>query len=73
MVAGSSWQLYVGNNGGMVVYSFVATSSMNSFNADARAFFSYLEDNEEFPADSQNLIGKTHALFCVFSFPNDSD
>lgn len=63
MVADSSWNLYVGNNGGMVVYSFVATGTMNSFNADVRAFFSYVEDNEEFPADSQNLIGKTDSSF----------
>ena len=58
MVAESSWELYVGNNGDMVVYSFVATSSMNSFNADVKAFFSYLQENDDFPADSQNLIGK---------------
>ncbi|EAQ88356.1 hypothetical protein CHGG_04975 [Chaetomium globosum CBS 148.51] len=55
-VAENSWQLYVGNNGGMVVYSFVATSSMNSFNADVKNFFTYLEDNDDFPADDQNLI-----------------
>ncbi|KAH6856910.1 concanavalin A-like lectin/glucanase domain-containing protein [Chaetomium sp. MPI-CAGE-AT-0009] len=56
MVAENSWQLYVGDNGGMSVYSFMATSSINSFNADVKAFFNYLEDNDDFPADTQNLI-----------------
>ncbi|KAK4121664.1 glycoside hydrolase family 12 protein [Parathielavia appendiculata] len=55
-VAGNSWTLYAGSNGGMQVYSFVAMSAMNSFSGDAKDFFNYLTDNEAFPADTQNLI-----------------
>lgn len=57
-VAGNSWNLHVGNNGSMKVYSFVSTSNLESFSADAREFFAYLEANEGYPAATQNLIGE---------------
>lgn len=41
----------------MKVYSFVAMSNMNSFSGDAKDFFNYLTRNEDYPADTQNLIG----------------
>ncbi len=40
-----------------MVYSFVATSNINSFSGDAKDFFNYLTSNEGYPADTQNLIG----------------
>ncbi|KAL2018122.1 hypothetical protein VTK56DRAFT_1252 [Thermocarpiscus australiensis] len=55
-VDGKNWDLYSGKNGGMQIYSFVASSSMSSFSTDVKDFFNYLESNEDFPADTQNLL-----------------
>jgi len=43
----------------MKVYSFLPPQGQtyNSFNADAKAFFTYLTQNQGFPESSQNLIG----------------
>jgi xyloglucan-specific endo-beta-1,4-glucanase len=48
----------------MEVYTFKATSNMGSFSTDVKEFFNYLEDEEDFPSDSQNLIGMSNQL-CV--------
>jgi xyloglucan-specific endo-beta-1,4-glucanase len=41
----------------MKVYSFVASGTLNSFSADVKDFFKYLESNKNYPSSSQNLIG----------------
>lgn len=41
-VAGKSWKLYIGPNGSMKVFSFVATSPINSFSGDVMEFIQYL-------------------------------
>ncbi|KAJ5861068.1 uncharacterized protein N7529_008378 [Penicillium soppii] len=43
-INGVSWKLYVGPNGSMTVYSFVASSTVTSFSGDLLKFFQYLED-----------------------------
>jgi xyloglucan-specific endo-beta-1,4-glucanase len=65
-VAGRTWDLWIGMNGNMKVYSFVAPQIINSFSADVKQFFSYLQDSQGFPAASQNLIGMT----TLSLFPN---
>lgn len=55
-VAGRSWDLWVGMNGSMRVYSFIAPSPMNSFSANAKQFFDYVQSNQGFPAANQHLI-----------------
>lgn len=45
-IAGSSWSLYSGTNGDTTVYSFVASSTIESFDGDLMEFFTYLVDNE---------------------------
>jgi xyloglucan-specific endo-beta-1,4-glucanase len=45
-IAGSSWKLYSGPNGDTTVYSFVATSTITSFNGDLNLFFKYLTSNQ---------------------------
>lgn len=45
-IAGSSWSLYSGPNGDTTVYSFVASSEIESFSGDMMDFFNYLVDNE---------------------------
>jgi hypothetical protein len=56
-VAGRSWDLWVGYNGAMRVFSFIAPSPVTSFNANVADFFSYLTKNQNYPASTQNLIG----------------
>jgi xyloglucan-specific endo-beta-1,4-glucanase len=55
-VAGRSWELWTGWNGSMRVYSFVASSAVNSFSANLKDFFNYLSSNQGYPANSQYLI-----------------
>ena len=56
-VAGRSWELFVGNNGQMKVFSFVAPSPLTTFTADAKLFFTYLQSRQNFPIKTQNLLG----------------
>lgn len=58
-VAGQSWDLWIGMNGDMQVYSFIAPGVMNEFIADAKEFYNHLEQTQGFPASSQNLIGES--------------
>jgi xyloglucan-specific endo-beta-1,4-glucanase len=57
-VAGYSWDLFVGPNGNMKVFSFIPSdgSWKLNFNADVKLFFNYLAQNQGYPASSQNLI-----------------
>jgi hypothetical protein len=85
-VAGRSWDLWVGMNGQMRVYSFVAASPVTTFSAALKLFFNYLQTTQNYPASKQNLIGRPflHRLTmgihdaaeaglltqCPFSLPN---
>ncbi|KAL2158672.1 hypothetical protein VTH06DRAFT_4154 [Thermothelomyces fergusii] len=55
-VAGQDWELWVGWNGNMRVYSFVAPSPRNYFSANVKDFFNYLQWNQGFPANNQHLL-----------------
>jgi xyloglucan-specific endo-beta-1,4-glucanase len=57
-LAGYNWDLYVGPNGNMKVFSFLpqGTAWYTTFNADIKTFFNYLQQNQGYPASSQNLI-----------------
>ncbi|KAF3009789.1 hypothetical protein E8E13_009999 [Curvularia kusanoi] len=57
-LAGFSWDLYIGPNGSMKVYSFIPSdgSWKFTFNADLKVFFNYLAQNQGYPINSQNLI-----------------
>ena len=57
-VAGRSWDLWIGYNGAMRVYSFIAPSPVKNFNADVKEFFRYLQNSQNYPASQQNLIGE---------------
>ena len=57
-VGGRSWSLYVGYNGSMKVFSFVAPSTVSNFSGNIKEFFNYMANSEGFPAGSQNLISK---------------
>ncbi|KAL4798081.1 xyloglucan-specific endo-beta-1,4-glucanase A [Aspergillus venezuelensis] len=45
-LGGVSWNLWYGLNGNMEVYSFVASSTTESFSADLVDFINYLVDNQ---------------------------
>lgn len=58
-VGGRQWELWIGYNGAMKVFSFVPPNSgtINSWSGDAKVFFNHLQERQNFPASSQNLIG----------------
>lgn len=45
-IGGYTWDLYTGPNGDTTVYSFVASSEIESWSGDMMDFFTYLVDNE---------------------------
>ncbi|KAJ5964235.1 Glycoside hydrolase family 12 [Penicillium vulpinum] len=45
-ISGSVWDVYVGPNGAMTVYSFVAKSPITSYSGDLLDFFKYLQTNQ---------------------------
>ena len=45
-IGGISWELWSGKNGNMQVYSFVASSSTQTFSGDLIDFFAYLEQSQ---------------------------
>ncbi|KAG8773812.1 hypothetical protein FRC15_001751 [Serendipita sp. 397] len=49
-IAGYSWKLFDGYNGSMRVFSFVASSNIQSFTGDLKAFLTYLASNNGFDA-----------------------
>jgi len=48
-IAGKQFRLYKGPNGQMTVFSFVATSAINSFNGDVNEFLKYLRTSQGLP------------------------
>lgn len=61
-VGGRSWDLWVGMNGAMKVFSFVAPSPVNSFSANVKDFFNYLQKSQNYPASNQNLLSEWRIL-----------
>jgi xyloglucan-specific endo-beta-1,4-glucanase len=59
-IAGFNWDLYVGPNGSMKVFSFLPAdgSWKFTFNADVKLFFNWLAANQGYPINQQNLISK---------------
>ncbi|CAI6290008.1 unnamed protein product [Periconia digitata] len=57
-IAGYNWDLYVGPNGSMKVFSFLPSdgSWKFSFNADVKQFFTWLAQNQGYPINDQHLI-----------------
>lgn len=49
-LAGKQFKLYKGPNGSMTVFSFVASSAINSFNGDLNEFLVYLRNNQGLPS-----------------------
>ena len=55
-VGGREWELYIGMNGDMKVFSFIAPEQIQTFEQDIRPFFDHITDAHEFPAENQYLI-----------------
>jgi xyloglucan-specific endo-beta-1,4-glucanase len=67
-VGGHTWELFYGFNGDMKVYSFVSPSTISSFNADLKDFFTYLTQSKAYPATTQYLISEftlTRTAKCI--------
>lgn len=54
-INGVSWKLFKGPNGSTTVYSFVASSQVNSYSGDLKNFLTYLSTNQGYPL-SQYLL-----------------
>lgn len=50
-------------NGEMEVFSFVAASPLTSWSADIKEFWTYLSDQQGYPAASQYLISRHLVLY----------
>ncbi|KAH7020750.1 concanavalin A-like lectin/glucanase domain-containing protein [Microdochium trichocladiopsis] len=55
-VGGRSWELWVGYNGAMKVFSYVAPSPITNFDGNLKPFFTHMQSAQGFPASSQYLI-----------------
>lgn len=66
-LAGFNWDLYIGPNGSMKVFSFLPAdgSWKFSFNADMKVFFNYLASSQGYPINNQNLIGELPLVRCL--------
>lgn len=53
-------------NGEMEVFSFVAADPLTSWSADIKEFWTYLSDQQGYPATSQYLISR-HLVLCIDS------
>jgi xyloglucan-specific endo-beta-1,4-glucanase len=62
-IEGHTWELWVGPNGSMKVFSFVAANPITDFNADIKQFFNYLQKAQGFPAESQHLLSIYNSSF----------
>lgn len=51
-------------NGEMEVFSFVAANPLTSWSADIKEFWTYLSDQQGYPAASQYLISR-HIILCT--------
>ncbi|KAI9651382.1 hypothetical protein NHQ30_001424 [Ciborinia camelliae] len=49
-LAGVSWKLFSGPNGGTTVYTFIASSPANNFSGDLKTFLTYLVSNHGYPS-----------------------
>ncbi|KAI0506211.1 endoglucanase [Xylaria bambusicola] len=54
-VAGRNWDLWVGYNGPMKVFSFVAPQEIAVFESDVKPFFNHIASAQGYPASSQYL------------------
>jgi xyloglucan-specific endo-beta-1,4-glucanase len=45
-ISDKEWDVYVGPNGAMTVYSFVAKATVTSYSGDLMDFFKYLEKDQ---------------------------
>jgi xyloglucan-specific endo-beta-1,4-glucanase len=54
-VEGQQWELFIGMNGAMKVFSFVAPQQRNYYSGDVKNYFNYIRDRHGYPAGNQYL------------------
>ena len=60
-IAGQVWDLYIGMNGDMKVFSFLPSSkgkALNTFAGDIKGFFDHIKERHAFPAEEQYLLSR---------------
>ncbi|KAI2643615.1 endoglucanase [Xylaria nigripes] len=55
-IGANTWELFVGYNGAMKVFSYVAATEATDLEFDVKPFFSHITDTQGFPAYQQYLI-----------------
>jgi xyloglucan-specific endo-beta-1,4-glucanase len=58
-IGGTNWELFVGYNGAMKVFSYVAPNWVTNFAQDVKPFFNHMAQAHGYPAGNQFLISKT--------------
>lgn len=61
-VGGQNWDLWVGYNGAMKVFSFVAPNEVPVFENNVKLFFDHVTNTQGFPAAQQHLISMSSPL-----------
>lgn len=70
-IGGKEWELFVGFNGDMKVFSFVAPQETKTFEEDLRPFFDHITSTQGFPAAEQHLISTLLILSWAASMANN--
>jgi hypothetical protein len=68
-VGGRNWDLWVGYNGAMKVFSFVAPSEIATFESDVKLFFDHVTKTQGFPASQQSLISMSFLSLAILLLP----
>ncbi|XEV01425.1 hypothetical protein FSHL1_006712 [Fusarium sambucinum] len=55
-IEGHTWELRVSMNGSMKVFSFIAPTLVNDFNADIKQLYDYFAKSQNYPAGEQYLL-----------------
>ncbi|KAI1817999.1 endoglucanase [Poronia punctata] len=55
-IGGRNWDLWVGYNGSMKVFSFVAGGDVTTFEGNVKDFYDHITSAQGFPASQQSLI-----------------
>ncbi|KAI9157941.1 endoglucanase [Paramyrothecium foliicola] len=50
------WELFIGQNGDMKVFTFIAPNQRNYYSGDVKNYFNYIRDRHGYPANNQYLL-----------------
>lgn len=70
-VEGMQWDLWIGYNGAMKVFSFIAPQERRYYSGDVKRYFDYIRDRHGFPANNQYLLSMSRPTYCLVSQPTN--